>query len=342
MTQPVDMSEAGKDVLGMKWFAISFFGILAFICLLIYGAYLPWVSSLSSDAIAEGDAYFQRALFLKEHQSSNEDIEKLNQKIISIHRFSEIYWIWMRHPDGNQRFDPRYPLHQEVLRTLKQVEPDITSLDQFVLEMISKDDLKDTFGFLIDRFLKRMETTKNRLQAIDGKPLTHEYFIEQYYHGFGTTDIPELLTQTKKIYGLYSIEDCFDNAMAEYIDAAGYDRLSPTPRLRMANLYRDRAWPEFAMMEYLRAIKLDRDGPEGKTAFEEIRKYVGKHPEAEFHLALAYILYGDYQTAGNYLQTFIDHAPTNVRAPKASEVLGHLRAGNDLFLKSYIRDEIWI
>lgn len=331
------------DYPGLRWFIKAFLAILAFILVLLYGVYTPFVAKLSNDAIKEGDAYRDRALFLESHRLSEMgDIEEFNNRIIRIYRFREVYGKFVRMGHHAARYDKNHPVNREVVETLKAVQGDMTSLNEFVGEMVKRDNLGETFSFVIDKFMKRAERVEERLARTIDKPMNEAYFTEEYYVGLGNTDLPDFLTLAKRIYGLYVVEVCWDNAMAEYIDAAAYYRLSPTPRLRMADLYRDRKWPEFAMMEYLKVIKLEPGGDEAETAFNEIRKYESNHVEAEFHLALAYLLYDDYANGEKYLQRFLEKAPANVRAPKALEVLRHLRAGHDIFIKQYLRDEIWI
>lgn len=341
MAETSTAEQQPDESLSLRWFITAFLSIVVFICILLYGVYLPFMSHLSNESVAEGNAYRDRAMFLRSHRPTNiDDIEALNARIMNVFRAVDAFGVWARTPPPNSA--PGLPINRNAVETLKAAESDIRSMNEFISAMVAKDDFSDTFKFLLDRFAKHALVVEARMDVTMDKPLTGEYYTEKYYSGLCYTDLPIFLTLLRQIYGLYNTEICFDNAMAEYIDAAAYYRLTPVPRLRMADLYRDREWPEFAMMEYLRVIKLDPAGDLAADAFNSLRDYVGKHPEAEFHLALGYMMYEDYETAGKLLQTFLENAPTNIRAPKASEVLRHLRAGNEIFLRQYIRDEIWI
>jgi hypothetical protein len=330
-----------QNALSLRWHVTAFLSIFAFIAILLWGVYVPSMHHLSTSALEIGDKYRDRAVALKSDSANYQrEIEELDARINRIYPVVATFFEWMR--PGGVSWDPNDRLNRGLVQGLKDAEQDIRGLDDFVFELVKGKGLERNFQFLFDRLKKRTENVDVRLDATVGQPLDPVHYSEAYYSGLCYAALPDLLTTTKKIRDLFSTEACFDQAMAEYIDAIGYSRTWSAPRLRMADLYRVRDWPEFAMMEYLRVIKLDPNGSDGKQAFEHLKKYLGQHGEADFHVALAYLIFEDKAAATTHLRNFLDRAPTNVLAPKAAEVLSHLEAGHDVFIKQYLRDEIWI
>jgi tetratricopeptide (TPR) repeat protein len=337
----VGADEKWENALSFRWHVTAFAAIFAFIALMLWGVYVPSMRHLSSEAMKTGDKYRDRAIALKSDSAVYQrEIEELDARINKIYPVVAIFFEWTR--TGGGSMDPNDPLNHGLVQGLKDAEQEIRGIDEFALEFVKGKGLNKDFQFLFDRLAARAKNVDQRLTATVGQPLDPVHYSEAYYSGLCYTALPDLLTTTKKIRDLFSTEACFDQAMAEYIDAIGYSRTWSTPRLHMADLYRARDWPEFAMMEYLRVIKLDPKGADGKKAFDQLKIYLGQHGEADFHVALAYLIFGDKSAATTHLRNFLDRAPTNVLAPKAAEVLSHLEQGHDVFIKQYLRDEIWI
>lgn len=338
---PAVADDRWENVLSFRWHLTAFLAIFAFIAVMLWGVYVPTMRHLSTSAMEIGDKYRDRAIALKTDTGKfQREIEEVDARINKIYPVVAVFFEWTR--TGGGSMDPNDRLNRGLVQGLKDAEQEIRGLDDFVLEFVKDKGLEGQFQFLFDRLSKRAQNVDERLNRTVGQPLDPVHYSEAYYSGLCYTALPDLLTTAKKIRDLFSTEACFDQAMAEYIDAIGYSRTWSAPRLRMADLYRAREWPEFAMMEYLRVIKLDPKGSDGKQAFEHLKVYLGQHGEADFHIALAYLIHGDKTAATTHLRNFLERAPTNVLAPKAAEVLSHLEAGHDVFIQQYLRDEIWI
>lgn len=331
-----------ENALSFRWHITALLSLFAFVAVLLWGVYVPSMHRLSSKHMEIGDKYLARAVSLRTDSSNFQaEIEALDSRINRVYLVVTKFLECMRLP-GDGAIDPSNRLNYEVVQGLKDAEQDIRTLDDFVLGSVKGKGLAEKFQFLFDNLAKRAVNVDARLNATVGQPLDRVHYTEGYYSGLCTVALPDLLSITKKIRDLFSTEACFDQAMAEYVDAVGFSRSWSTPRLHMADLYRLRGWPEVAMMEYLRVMKLDLNGADGDAAFAHLKEYLGQHGEADFHVALAYLLRGDKAVATTHLRKFIQRAPTNVLAPKAAEVLSHLEAGHDLFIEQYLRDEIWI
>jgi hypothetical protein len=131
-------------------------------------------------------------------------------------------------------------------------------------------------------------------------------------------------------------------AMSAYFFSVAFARDWTAPRLRLAELYHLRKWPEFTMLECLKVIKLDPASADADRAREILASYDGNHPEADYYVGLARFLQGDRADGTNRLRRFVARHPLIPNAPKAYHLLNHLDRGQEVFLKSFLRDEIWI
>lgn len=335
---PIDRD---ADALDPIWIAKVFAGIFLFICVMLWGVYVPVMKQFSKNAMKRGDAYWSRADQIRSDSTiSFKDVEELDVRINEIFKLEERYFEWNR--GSAAPYDPNDELNRTLVDKLKELAPKIRTIDDFVFDMTKDDNLGDTFAFLFDHLKSRAKNVDERLTATVGKPLVLQTHTEEYYSGLYYAALPDLLTTLKKIHDLYIPEQCYDRAMKEYIDAVAYSRLWPLPRRRLGDLYRERGWPEFAMAEYLRVIKLDPSGEDGRLAFDELKKYEGANAEADFNIALAYLLKYDNAAAETHLRRFVERAPADVLAPKASQALRYLEAGEQIYIDQYLRDEIWI
>ncbi|MEK8022760.1 MAG: hypothetical protein AAB229_03030, partial [Candidatus Hydrogenedentota bacterium] len=306
--------------------------------------YVPFTRYVSTKAMERGDAYWARAAQLKTDTSASfKDVEELNVRVNKIYRLVETYFEWSRN-NPEDPYDPNSRLNRTLVHGLQDLEKDIREIDDFVLNMTKDDQLDQPgqFQFLFDRLRNRAANIEIRLNSTVGKPLVLQTHTEEYYSGLYYAALPDLLTTVKKIHDLYIVEQCFDRAMTEYVTAIGYSRLWARPRRRMGDLYRERGWPEFAMSEYLRALKLDLDGEEGQLAFDQLQKYEGQNVEADFHIGLAHLLKKNNEAGLKYLRRFVERYPGDVLAPKASQVIKFLEAGEQIYIDQYLRNEIWI
>ena len=326
-----------ENVLSLKWYVLSILLIVVILCALIWGAYVPYLNHLSGKHIKLGDAFYDRARVLqKDAQPVRENIDELDRKIDKVFQVTAMYAAYQR--TGYQ--DPTGRKVREIDASLKKTDKDIRDLTQSVIEMIQRNNLADSFQVVVARIKNRDQQVEEYLDKLSNVPF--EGPDNQDYSLLFNMILPNLIGEARRVRDLFDAEACYDRAMQEYIDAIGLSRFATGPRLRMANLYRDRQWPEFAMMEYLRVIKLAPKSADARLADAELRKYEGQTPEADFHIALARLLHADYDEASKLLQRFLDDHPTDVLAPKAAEVLAHLRQNDHRFVKRYLRDEIWI
>lgn len=329
------------NILSFRWHVTTFVGILLTIIILIYGGYRPWMRSMSNRNIVEGDAFRLHALQLRSDTAMQlTDLDELDDHINLIYQTISTYYELGR-MGGASMFDQGNPLNRRIVTQVAALEPIIKRSDEICRQLGQKNHLTDSFSFLFDHLNKRTANLHSRLSVTSGLPY-NEFTYPQEYTGICYTALPDYLETIKKIRDLFLVEPGFDNAMTSYMNAITLSRSWSVPRLRMADLYRDRKWPEVAMMEYLRVIKLDPHGADGERAMVELKKYLGKNPEADFHVGLAQLFLGDEAAGVHSLKRFLATQPVNVNAPKVAELLGYIEAGNRTFVKQYLRDEIWI
>ncbi len=336
-----DDSGPVENVLSFSWQVKAFLALVVGITALLFGVYQPVMRSMSNEAMLEGDMYRDHALRVRaDTTGAVPDLESLDDKINGMYQIVAAYMQFGRAGGGS--FDPNDPTNRQIVQSIIRMEKDIRSVDDEVLKLGQDYGLVETFAFLFQHLKERGANVEERLSATVGKPLTQQTYTQQYYDGLCFLALPDYLETVKKVRDLFLVEPTFDRAMAQYIDAIGFSRTWTEPRFRMADLYRERNWPEFAMMEYLRIVKLEPHSDAGQRAMAELRKYQGVHAEADFYCGLAELLTGDEAKARQTLRQFLGTQPTNVYAPKVAELLGHLDAGNRTFVKQYLRDEIWI
>lgn len=338
---PDPANEPAENVLGTAWHAKAFLGLVVLVAGLLFGVYQPWMRSMAEKSMRDGDIYRDHALRLRADTGHvSPDLEALDEKINGIYQIVAAYMQFGRAGGGS--FDPADPLNRRIVQSIVRLENDIRTVDDEVARLGQEYGLTETFAFLFDHLKVRGANVEQRLSATVGQPLTQQTYTQQYYDGLCYTALPDYLETIKKIRDLFLVEPTFDRAMAEYVDAIGFSRSWTEPRFRMADLYRDREWPEFAMMGYLRIVKLDPSGSEGQRALAELRKFQGVHPEADFHCGVAELLLGRDEDALRTLRRFLGTNPTNVQAPKVAELIGQIESGNRTFVKQYLRDEIWL
>ncbi|RMH56367.1 MAG: hypothetical protein D6679_09345 [Candidatus Hydrogenedentota bacterium] len=153
---------------------------------------------------------------------------------------------------------------------------------------------------------------------------------------------PSLISTAFQFRDLFSAEGSTRQAVKEYFRAVGQARYWPKPRLRLADAYRSLGWDAFAMAEYLKVLRLTKTGPEAKAALAALRDYSTKHPEGPFNYALGLFFLERYEEGFQQMTTFLRNNPVNVRAPKAYEILQHLQAGDRVFVKRFLRDEVFL
>jgi len=332
-----------NNQLSIKWHIITFLFIIVFVTILLYGIYVPSMKMLANKNMVHGDAFLIRAEEVKVGKaldSSNDSIvELMDAKILKVFKVVDAYSKWQ---SNGIPFEESNPYNQEVVRSLKAIEPDLRNINKYVNDVVKDKKLKESFAFLFDQLSKRSNNINSRLDATLGKPLNVQTYSEKYYNGLCYTALQDLLTILKQIRDLNIPEACYDRAMSDYYDAIMYSRLWTLPRFKMAELYRKRGWPEFAMEEYLRVIKLNKDDELAKKSFEAIKSYLGKHNEAEYYTAVAELIYEDNNSALKHFRIFLGANPTDILAPKADELIKYIQANNDYFIKTFIRDSIWI
>lgn len=331
-----------ENVLSFSWHAKAFVFLVVFVTALLFGVYQPAMRSLSDKAMQEGDAFLAHARVLQSDTGrANPDLERIDEKIHGLYQYVATYMEFMR-VGASVLEDPGHPLNRAIVQGLVRLEPDLRTLDEEIIRLGEEHGLADSFAFLFQHLRERGANVEQRLSVTVGKPLDVVTYSQQYYDGLSNTAIPDFLDTVKKVRDLFLVEPCFDRAMAKYIDAIGYSRTWQEPRIRMAHLYRDRKWPEFAMMEYLRTLKLDPSSARGAEAYAEVRKYLGQHPEADYYCALAELVLEREDEALRHLRLFLGTQPTNLLAPKAAELAGYLEAGNRTYVRQFVRNEIWI
>jgi hypothetical protein len=154
--------------------------------------------------------------------------------------------------------------------------------------------------------------------------------------------IPDFIESARKIQAFFHEESSFDMGMEAYFSAIAFARDWTAPRLRMAELYHARQWPEFTMLECLKVIKLDPESADADRAREILASYDGHHPEADYYIGLSRLLQGDRADGTSRLRRFVARHPLIPNAPKAYNLLNHMDRGHEVFVKTYLRDEIWI
>lgn len=325
-----------ENVLSLKWYGLSILILIAVICALIWGVYVPYLNHLADRHIKLGDAFHDRAMVLQtDTQASQEDIDGIDRRIDKASRVITMYFAFQK----THYADPTGRITRELDAEIRRSEKDYRDLTQYVVEIAQRNKLVEPFREVIKSLERRDGQIEEYMDKLSKTPFTAD---DQDYSLVLNMILPNLLGDARRVRDLFDAEACYDRAMQEYIDAIGLSRFATGPRLKMANLYRDRHWPEFAMMEYLRVIKLGPKSADARAAEVELRKYEGQTAEADFHIALACLLRKDYTQAEKLLQRFLDNQPSDVLAPKAAEVLAHLRKNDTRFVKRYLRDEIWI
>ncbi|MBL4889257.1 MAG: tetratricopeptide repeat protein [Candidatus Lindowbacteria bacterium] len=323
--------------LSVKTYVITFAATFGFVCFMLWGLYVPYLRSEASNSVGKGDAYLARAVALRDQGFEKIEIsEMIDEKVNRVYPIVRIFEESGQYATGT----PKDVALKRQLRTLIQRhEKSIREFDDLSEQLVTEAGVREDFVPLMERINTRANTASAHLDAVVGKDWDEQ--TQEEYVLLCNIDVPFLIRDLKRVRDLFDVESCFDRGMQEYIEAIALARLWPIPRFHLAELYKARGWSEFAMMEFLRVMKLDSDGEFAEKAFNQIVSFEGKHAEAEFNIGLAYLMKGDYANGEEYLKRFLEKAPTNIYGPKAFELIEHLEENDHRFVRRYLRDEIW-
>lgn len=338
-------SEEGDQPFGLRVYVAAFAACFSFVVIMLWGVYVPTLRSMAAEEVQYGDQFLERATSIRSLSREEtqkyieiaEDIDEKTGKIFPIIRdYEQLQSIGGLHPDV-----PR--ILRKLEGELHEWEADVRGLDDYVLKIMSDNDVDETFDTLVSDLKLRATAVDEALDKVIGKKFENtDKDVFGTYSFLCQMQIPFLVTEVKRARDLFDDESCFDRAMQLYSNAIAKARFWSVPRMKLGNLYKQRGWPEFAMAEYLKVIRLDKGGPDAEAAFQEILAYVGRHEEAYFFAGLACLMNEDYDRGMEYLQQFVDNSPGHVLAPKAFQIHERLKENDRTYVKRFLRDEVWI
>lgn len=329
--------------LSRRWHIATFFFMLALGAFLLWGVYQPLMRHYSNRHLSRGNLFMQHGVyFADDHDSDVKNLlNNFEIKILTIYEAQKSNERWIAR-EGVA--DAGLPAFREMVERYASLAPVMMELNDQARSLLQMTGQMENFGYLLDEMTRKIRMGLPRIKHLEenfkGSFSARDAHRDCDYLGYAV--VPDFLEAARHIQSLFDRESSFDIAMMEYMAAIAFSRNWSLPRLRMVELYHHRGWPEFAMLECLKTIKLDPNGADGRRAQEILLSYDDKHPEADYYIGILRLMQGDRGEGERLLRRFVAQHPTIPNAPKAWNLLTHMDRGHEAFVKHFLRDEIWL